>query len=96
VRDNGIISFDTSYIPSSPSDFPYFFGRFVAPFWANTDLRGIGEVFYRHTTDPSLLKRATSEIRTAFPQYFYVTMKSLFIATWYKVGYYENHLDKVS
>ena len=96
MRDNGIISFDTSYISSSPSNFPYSFDRFVAPFYANTDLRSVGEVFYRHTTDPILLKRATNEIRTAFPQYFYVTMKSLFIATWYKVGYYERHSDKVS
>ena len=96
MRDNGIISFDASSIRSSPSNFPYSFVRFVAPFWANIDLRGIGEVFYRHTTDPSLLKRVTNEIRTAFPQYFYVTMKSLIIATWYKVGYYEGHDDKVS
>jgi len=96
VSDNGIITFDTSFIPSSPSNFPSSYNRFVAPFWADTDLTGIGEVFYRHTTDPILLKRATNEIRIAFPQYFYVTMKSLFIATWYKVGYYERHSDKVS
>ena len=96
MSDNGIISFETPFISSSPSDFLYYRHRYVAPFWADTDLRGIGEVFYRHTTDPSLLKRATNEIRTAFPQYFYVTIKSLFIATWYKVGYYEKHSDKVS
>jgi len=94
--DDGIIAFNTYRLPPSPSFFPYSYGRMVAPFWANTDLRGFGEVFYRHTTDPGLLKRASSEIRNAFPQYFNITMKSLLIATWYKVGYYESHDDKVS
>jgi len=89
--DIGVIAFDTYSLPPFPSFFSYFNGRFVAPFWAYTDLRGIGEVFYRHTTDPGLLKRATNEIRAAFPQYFYVAMKSLLIATWYKVGYYKRH-----
>ena len=70
--------------------------KFVAPYWANVDLRGIGEVFYRQTADPNLLARATSEIRAVFPEYHYVIMKNLVIATWYRVGYYQRHVDKVS
>ena len=56
-------------------------------------------MFYRQTTDPSLLARATSEIRAAFPEYQNVTMQSLLIATWYKVGYggrFAIYTDKVS
>ena len=68
----------------------------MAPYWANVDLTGIGEVFYRQTTNPDLLARATNEIRAAFPVYHYITMKNLVIATWYRVGYYRRNVDKVS
>ena len=55
-------------------------------------------MFYRQTTDLSLLARATTEIRSAFPQYQDVTMKSLLIVTWYRVGYitFSDNIDKVS
>jgi len=52
-------------------------------------------VFYRQTTDPSLLARATSEIRSAFPSSHNVTITDLLIATWDNVGYYYQKSDKV-
>ena len=52
-------------------------------------------MFYRQTTDPSLLARAASEIRAAFPMSQNVTIKHLLIATWDRVGYYFNNTDKV-
>ena len=60
----------------------------MAPFWADVDTRVAGEVFYRETSDPSLLKRATSDVTT-----IYVRCKSfraawLLIATWYEVAFY--------
>ena len=53
-------------------------------------------MFYRQTTDPNLLARATSEIRAAFPMSKNVTIVDLFIATWDSVGYYYRNTDKVS
>jgi len=69
--------------------------RVIAPYLADVDLRGTGRVFYRQTTDPSLLARATSEIRAAFSNSQHVTIKHLLIVTWYRVGYYDGNFDKV-
>jgi len=73
--------------------------KFVAPYFAEANFGAFGEVFYRQTSDPSLLSRATKEIRAAFPLYENVTMKSLLIATWYRVGFFRifsRKSDKVS
>ena len=51
-------------------------------------------MFYRQTTNSSLLARATSEIRTAFQNN--ITITNLVIATWDAVGYFEINDDKVS
>ena len=67
----------------------------IAPYWADVDTKEIGDIYYRQTTDPSLLARATSEIRAAFPTSGNVTIKSLLIATWDNVGYWFQKLDKV-
>ena len=69
--------------------------RFIAPYWADTDLRGTGEVFYRQTKDPVLLARATNEIQTAFLLSQDVLVTNLVIATWDAVGYYNRGTDKV-
>ena len=65
------------------------------PYWADVDTRGVGDVYYRQTTDPNLLARATSEIRAAFPSSRNVTIRRLLIATWDNVGYYFQSTDKV-
>jgi len=54
---------------------------------------GGGVVYYRETSNNTLLKRASSEIKNAFGVNFSAT--HLFIATWNAVGYYSNHIDKV-
>ena len=94
-----MISFLTNVNQYTPDRFPL--GdrrRLVAPFWADVDTRVAGEVFYRETSDRSLLKRATSDVTT-----IYVRCKSfraawLLIATWYEVAFYGatgNHTSKV-
>ena len=65
----------------------------MAPYWANVDTRGTGQIFYRQSTDPSLLARATSEIQLVSKN---VTITNLFIATWDAVGYYSRKTDKVN
>ena len=91
-----MISFDNNYTAHTPRPFPLNdTNMIVAPFWADVDTRGIGQVFYRQTTDPNLLARATSEIREFFPDSQNVTMQNLLIATWDNVGYYNFRTNKV-
>jgi len=70
--------------------------KLVAPFWADVDITGTGDIYYRQTTDRSLLARATREIRAAFPEYHHNDITNLFIATWHSVGYFRGNTDKVS
>lgn len=46
-------------------------------------------------TTPTLLVRATNEIKAAFPTSQNVYVTSLLIATWDSVGYYSGRTDKV-
>ena len=80
-------AYDPKFLPQASS--------FIAPYWADTDLRGTGQVYYRQTKDPVLLARATNEIQTAFPSSKNVVVTNLLIATWDAVGYYSKHTDKV-
>ena len=59
------------------------------------DTRGTGEIYYRETTNSSLLAKAASEIQTAFPMTQNVNITNLFIATWDAVGYYSMGTNKV-
>ena len=69
--------------------------QFVAPYWADTDLTGTGQVYYRQTNDPVLLARATNEIQRVFTLYQSLDVTNLFIATWDAVGYYHRQANKV-
>ena len=60
---------------------------FIAPYWGDADLSGIGEVSYRQTNSPVLLARAKNEIQKAFSHHDRVNITNLFIATWDTVGY---------
>jgi len=97
INENGVISFDRRFNIDTSLSFPLggINDKIIAPYWADVDTSGSGKIYYRQTTDPSLLSRATSEIRTAFPMSQNVTIKHLLIATWYKVGYFSGNSDKV-
>jgi len=97
VSVDGVISLDRSILRPTPSSLPLTgTDKIIAPYWADVDTRGTGDIYYRQTTDPSLLARATSEIRAAFPDSLDVTISNMFIVTWDKVGYYNRNSDKVS
>ena len=70
--------------------------KIIAPYWADVDTRGTGQIFFRQTTDPSLLARALSEIKAAYPLSQNIAITNLFIVTWDAVGYYNNEIDKVN
>ena len=96
VNDNGVISFGSRYNVRTPLSLPLNgTDKIIAPYWADVDTRGTGKVFYRQTTDPALLARATSEIREAFSNSENITITDLLIATWDNVGYYNQKSDKV-
>jgi len=96
VNDNGVISFGSRFNVRTPQSFPLNgSNEIIAPYWADVDISGTGNIYYRQTADPSLLAKATREIRAAFPEARNVTILNLLIATWDKVGYYYNNNDKV-
>ena len=68
---------------------------FVYAFSADVDTTGIGQVFYRETTDPNLLLEVLSNVQDVFPDLAPVSLTSLFIATWFYVGYFDNNVDRV-
>ena len=70
--------------------------QLIAPFWADVDIRTQGNVSYRESTHQDDLTRAQMDIRTAFPgRADNFRPRLVFIATWYRVGYYNNRVDKV-
>ena len=97
MGDNGIISLNTSYNAWTPRLLPFSGpgSQFIAPYWADTDIRGTGQVYYRQTKDPVLLTRATNEIQRAFTLYQNLSVTNLFIVTWDAVGYFSIQTNKV-
>ena len=94
MATNGLISLnetDSSYIPVQ---FPTTNPR-IAPFWGDADTTGgIGNVYYRSTTEQTHLNKANSIISSAFVGSNFVA-QYLTIVTWFQVGYYIAHGDKV-
>jgi len=84
-----------SYNPYTAGTLPIVGERFIAPYWADVDTSGTGRIYYRQTTNSTLLARATNEIQRAFPMSQNVNITSLLIVTWDAVGHYNGRTDKV-
>ena len=96
VNDNGVISFNSRYNVRTPLSLPLSgTQQIIAPYWADVDTRGTGQVLYRQSTDPSLLARASREIQAAFSLTYNIEIRNLLISTWNAVGYYYRKTDKV-
>ena len=99
-----MISFTTSVSTYTPEAFPLEGSRqLIAPYWADVDTRSSasGNVWYRETSDSELIARARSDIMRdplLFPEVDFSTFlpTSIFIATWDRVGYFNQKSDKVS
>ena len=100
VNTNGVISFLVEVSQYTPDTFPLADNRrLVAPFWADVDTGNGGDVFYRETTDPNLLKQATNDVTATFVDQRKFKAAWLLIATWYKVAFFGasgNYTNKVS
>ena len=77
------------------STFPQFGAPLIAPYWADADIRGIGNVYFRVTTSPTLLNQMTQDISAIFSGVTFVP-QYLLVVTWFSVGYYELHTDLVN
>ncbi|XP_069474234.1 sushi, nidogen and EGF-like domain-containing protein 1 isoform X2 [Ambystoma mexicanum] len=89
VNNNGILSFLREVSQFTPVAFPISKDRrVVAAFWADVDNRQAGEVYYRESNDPDILKRATEDIRQHFPELPQFSAQWVFIATWFGVTFF--------
>ncbi|XP_069105864.1 protein mesh-like [Argopecten irradians] len=89
VNTNGAISFLGTLSQYTPESFPLSNSRrIIAPFWADVDIRNGGTVWYRETTDSSILQRATDEVRLYYPSQTSFRADWVFVATWDNVAFY--------
>ena len=87
VNTNGIISFRLRFIDFIPRRFPLNnFIPLIAPFWDDVDIRRFGSIFYRETSNVTLLQRARDLLQELFPSSGNFTPTTLFIATWDRVA----------
>ncbi|KAM8927848.1 alpha-tectorin-like [Pelodytes ibericus] len=94
VNNNGVISFGVKVSNYTPDAFPLANGSpFVAPFWGDVDNRLGGTVYYRESTDPSLLKRIDDDMAEYYPHLHYKA-KWAFVATWDQVPYFRSKSQK--
>ena len=58
----------------------------IAPFWDDVDITRFGSIFYRETSNATLLQRARDQLQGLFPSSGNFTPTTLFIATWDRVA----------
>ena len=92
VNENGLVSFSTEisifYNVQFPMEYPI-----IAPFYADIDTRGVGQVYWRASREPEDLSRAANLVRQYYQTEF--QPKEIVVITWDQVGYFDNMTDKV-
>ena len=58
----------------------------IAPFWGDVDITRFGSIFYRETSNVTLLQRARDQLQGLFSSSGNFTPTTLFIATWDRVA----------
>ena len=90
MNTNGILSFlqFTGFIPQRfPLSIPL-----IAPFWHFVGFRRSGNIFFRQTSNATLLQRARDQLQL-FPSSGNFTPTTMFIATWDKVAQFGGELQ---
>ncbi|XP_060678204.1 sushi, nidogen and EGF-like domain-containing protein 1 [Hemiscyllium ocellatum] len=96
VNNNGVVSFQAAVSQYTPNPFPLENGKaFITPFWGDVDNRNGGEIYYRQSTEPSLLQRATADINRYAPSGAFQA-QWVFVATWDRVAFYGSRTSKVN
>ena len=88
VNTNGILSFRSQYLQYIPEMFLSTGFPLIAPFWNDIDIRRFGNIFYRTTSNATLLQRARDQLQELFPSSGNFTPTALFIVTWDRVAQY--------
>ena len=86
VNTNGILSFQSPYLTPIPQMFRSTGLPLIAPFWDDVDITRFGNVFYRQTSNATLLQRARDQLQELFPSSGSFTPTTLFITTWDRVA----------
>ncbi|NWX42830.1 SNED1 protein, partial [Steatornis caripensis] len=97
VNNNGVVSFGMGVPEFTPQPFPLPGHRpFVAPYWADVDIRLGGDVFYRQSQKPELLARLARDLAPAVTPPDPVPHPTwAFVATWYRVSFFGAASNKV-
>ena len=83
VNTNGVLSFNERFRQPFPMQFPSPNSiTKISPYWENFDTSRSGRIYYRNTTDITLLRRAQFSLRDIFPSARDFFPSYLFIATW--------------
>ena len=91
VNTNGILSFQTAFTSATPRTFPLSANiSLIAPFWGDVDITRFGSIFYRETSNATLLQRARDQLQGLFPSSGNFTPTTLFIATWDRVAEFDS------
>ena len=98
ANTNGFLSFgnppEDSFIPVKfplPGGVPI-----VAPFWADVDSRGTGEIWVRNSTaDTVAFEKIKGFVANAFTDIPEFMASEVIIQTWDRVGYYNKNINKV-
>ena len=87
VNTNGILSFRAQFTRFTPQGFPLTDNSsLIAPFWDDVDTRRFGNIYYRLTSNATLLQKARDQLRELFPSTSSFTPTQLVIATWDRVA----------
>eukprot|EP00079_Xenopus_tropicalis_P019605 XP_012809472.1 PREDICTED: mucin-4-like isoform X1 [Xenopus tropicalis] len=95
IDTNGLISFNLPIYTYTPAHLPAIGNMFIAPFWADVYNVFQSDIYYRESTEASLLSQATSDIRRYFHNMNF-SAKWVFVVTWHKVPYFGSSSSKVN
>ncbi|XP_056399545.1 serine-rich adhesin for platelets-like [Hyla sarda] len=95
LSNNGHVS-SKDFMQYTPEKFPLPKKIFmITPYWSDVDNRISGDIYYRQSTDPALLSRATSDINSYFHGMNF-TASWVFVATWKDVPFFGSTSTKVN
>ena len=98
VNNNGLVSFGESVSTYTPDVFPLRNSslQLIAPFWADVDTRRTGTVWFRETSNATVLNRVKRDVQMAFTDQASFLPQFAVVVTWDRVGFFSAHYDLVS
>ncbi|XP_042869908.1 nidogen-like isoform X3 [Penaeus japonicus] len=95
VNSNGFVSFLTEIPQFFNIQFPLEYPM-IAPLYSDVDAREAGNIWYRETSDPASVARATRELQDHFSSAKDFTPTGVFIVTWDGVGPFSQRKDRIN